>query len=276
MEPFQQKSETRLHLSAWETEIPGLVAGFTTKNGGVSEGAFGQLNMGLHVADEEKKVLANRRILGRELHLPLNRWICGEQVHGIKVYPAGSEDAGKGSVSYDSSIPGVDGLLINATDSILGTAFFADCVPLFFVDPAARIAGIAHAGWKGTVGQIAWEMVQKLQEAGASLENVKVTVGPSISKEHYIVDDNVISYLTEEQKQKYTEEVSPHQYLLDLKNLNVDILVQSGIFRHNIEVTKYCTYRDEELFFSHRRDNGKTGRMLGFIGFAETEGVMED
>ncbi|WP_080874826.1 peptidoglycan editing factor PgeF [Oceanobacillus timonensis] len=276
MEPFQLKRKTRLHLSSWETEIPGLIAGFTTKNGGVSEGAYGQLNMGLHVADNEKNVLENRRILSKELHVPLSRWISGEQVHGTKVYLADTADAGKGSVSFNSSISGVDGLIMNESDSMLGTAFFADCVPLFFVDPITRIAGIAHAGWKGTVGQIAWEMVQKLKEAGVSLENLKVAIGPSISKENYIVDDVVLSYLSDEQKQKFTKEVSPKQYVIDLKELNADILVQSGVFRHNIEVTTYCTFQDERLFFSHRRDNGKTGRMLGFIGFLETDEIMED
>ncbi len=267
MEPFQLKSETRLHLTSLEEAIPGLIAGFTTKNGGVSEGAYETLNMGLHVADDEKKVLENRRILSDELNIPLHRWICGEQVHGTKVHPAGTEDAGKGSISYDSSISNVDGLIVNEVDSILATAFFADCVPLFFADPTTRIAGIAHAGWKGTVGQIAWEMVQELKKAGASLEDLKVVIGPCISKENYVVDDVVISHLTAKQKLKFTEEISPNQYLIDLKELNVDILVQSGVFRHNIEITKYCTLQDEKLFFSHRRDNGKTGRMLGFIGF---------
>jgi len=267
MEPFQLKSETRLHLTSLEKEIPGLVAGFTTRSGGVSEGAYEQLNMGLHVLDDENKVLENRRILSKELNIPLNRWVCGEQVHGTSIHFAGKEDAGKGSISFDSGISGVDGLIINEAGSLLGTAFFADCVPLFFADPTTRIAGIAHAGWKGTVGQIAREMVQKLKEAGASIEYLKVVIGPSISKENYVVDDVVLSHLTDEQKQKFTKEISPNQYFIDLKELNVDILVQSGVFRHNIEVTKYCTLQDEKLFFSHRRDNGKTGRMLAFIGF---------
>ncbi|MCT1904218.1 peptidoglycan editing factor PgeF [Oceanobacillus sojae] len=271
MEPFKLKSETRLHLSSLEEGVPGLIAGFTTKNGGVSEGPYRQLNMGLHVSDDEKRVLKNRSILSRELNIPLNRWVCGEQVHGTKIHLSGTEDAGKGSVSSDSSISGVDGLIINEADGLLATAFFADCVPLFFVDPTTRIAGIAHAGWKGTVAQIAGEMVRKLDQAGASVKDLKVAVGPSISKENYVVDDFVLSHLTDDQKQKFTEEVSPNQYLIDLKELNVDILVQSGVFRHNIEVTKYCTFQDETIFFSHRRDKGKTGRMLGFIGFEKQE-----
>ncbi|GEN86579.1 peptidoglycan editing factor PgeF [Oceanobacillus sojae] len=267
MEPFKLKSETRLHLSSLEEEIPGLIAGFTTKNGGVSEGAYRQLNMGLHVFDDEKKVLENRSILSQELNISLNRWACGEQVHGTEIHLLDIEDAGKGSISFDSSISGVDGLITNEADRILATAFFADCVPLFFVDPTTRIAGIAHAGWKGTVGQIAGKMVQELEQAGASVKDLKVAVGPSISKESYVVDDTVLSHLSEDQKQKFTEEVSPNQYLIDLKELNVDILVQSGVFRHNIEITKYCTFQAETIFFSHRRDKGKTGRMLGFIGF---------
>ncbi|GIO21887.1 peptidoglycan editing factor PgeF [Oceanobacillus sp. J11TS1] len=276
MEPFKLKSKMRLHLSSWEEEIPGLVAGFTTRNGGVSEGAYQQLNMGLHVHDDTEKVLENRRILSRELHIPLQRWALGEQVHGTNIYQLSTTDAGKGSIAVDSSVQGVDGLLTNEAHHILAAAFFADCVPLFFVDPTTRLAAIAHAGWKGTVGSIAEKMVQKLVDAGASVKDLKVAVGPSISKGNYVVDHFVLSHLNNEQRQKFTEEVSPNQFLIDLKQLNVDILVQSGVFRHNIEVTNYCTSQDETLFFSHRRDKGKTGRMLGFIGFRETGDVMED
>lgn len=271
MEPFKLKSETRLHLSSWEEEIPGLVAGFTTKNGGVSEGAYQQLNMGLHVHDDLEKVIENRTILSQELHIPLGYWASGEQIHGTNIHQLDEKDGGKGSVSFDSSVQGVDGLITNEADHILAVAFFADCVPLFFVDPTTRAAAIAHAGWKGTVGRIAEVMIEKLADAGASLKDLKVAIGPSISKKNYVVDDFVLSHLNEEQKQKFTKEISPNQYLIDLKQLNVDILVQSGVFRHNIEVTDYCSFQDETLFFSHRRDKGKTGRMLGFIGFEKQE-----
>lgn len=268
-EPFVSKSDKRLHLTSWEEEIPGLIAGFTTKNGGVSKGAYQFLNMGLHVSDNEKNVIQNRELLGKELNIPLHQWVSGEQVHGTSVYRISASDLGKGSTSHDTAIQGVDGLIMEPRQKGLAIAFFADCVPLLFVDPTTNLAGIAHAGWKGTVGRIAETMVKELVQAGASINTLKVAIGPCISKQNYQVDDFVLSHLSEEAKQNCTESVSKGQYLLDLKQLNVDILVHSGVIRHNIDSTNYCTFQDEHLFFSHRRDKGKTGRMLGFIGFLD-------
>src|SRR5699024_3819203 len=97
-------------------------------------------------------------------------------------------------------------------------------------------------------------------------ERFKVAIGPSIGKDQYEVDENVISHIDHNFKAKTVTQLNDHHYLLDLKQLNKEILLQNDVLASNIEITSYCTMTHQELFFSHRRDNGKTGRMLGFIG----------
>ena len=266
LEPFQQNNESFLTLTNWKSIQPSLQVGFTTRLGGISESPFQSFNLGLHVPDNEQDIIENRKLLAKRLGIPIENWVSGEQVHATNIAITGDTDKGKGALSYSESLPNIDGLITNQK-GVLCTAFYADCVPLFFFDPDSGYIGIAHAGWKGTVDRIGAKMIEKLEKVGANIQTLKVAIGPCISKSAYQVDDHVIKNLTAKQRDHTTKKQANNHYLLDLKKLNVEILLQSGILRHNIEITNYCTFRDKEMFFSHRRDHGKTGRMLGFIGF---------
>src|SRR5699024_4992185 len=147
--------------------------------------------------------------------------------------------------------------------------FFADCVPLFFYDKRLNIVGIAHAGWKGTVKEIGAQMVKSFVQLGSQMEDLFVAIGPCISKMNYEVNDHVIKHIDENFVSKVVTDKGEGKYLLDLKQLNVEILLQNGVMRNNIDITTYCTYEHEQLFYSYRRDNGKTGRMLAFIGIVD-------
>lgn len=267
-EPFLQSHETHFTNAKWQELNSSLSIGFTTRNGGVSDPPFHTMNLGLHVADDKEAVIANRKRLAKDLSFPINSWTVAEQVHGITVKRITSVDKGKGTLSHESSIKGVDGLITNEK-GILCTAFFADCVPLYFFDPVTEYIGIAHAGWKGTVHGIAKEMVNEFKSAGVNEADLLVMIGPSISKQFYEVDEKVVRLINQHDREKTVVPVGNNRFLLDLKKLNTEILLQSGILRHNIDITNYCTFRDENLFFSHRRDQGKSGRMLGFIGFKQ-------
>jgi polyphenol oxidase len=265
-EPFKELDGSYLYIEGWQQLHPNLVAGFTTRNGGVSKEPYHTFNLGLHVPDNQDDVLTNRKKLAVKLDFPFENFISGEQVHHTSVKEVTEEDKGKGSATYESSIKGTDGMITNSK-GLLCTAFFADCVPLYFFDPVTEYIGIAHAGWKGTVGRIAENMVEAFKKKGTNPENLRVAIGPCISEKYYEVDDRVIKSIDEEMRKKTVTPLRNNHFLLDLKQLNVEILLQTGVIRHNIEVTKYCTFRDEDLFFSYRRDFGKTGRMLGFLGF---------
>lgn len=265
-EPFSNNDQSFLELSEWQHKCPGLIAGFTTRNGGVSKSPFNTFNLGLHVNDLDEDVITNRTKLAQKLDIPLSSWVSGTQVHGKNIKVVELSDKGRGSYHIRDGIQDTDGLITNKR-GLLCTAFFADCVPLFFFDPQTLLIGIAHAGWQGTVKGIGAQMVNIFSNHGVDIRHLLVCIGPCISGEKYEVDDRVISQIHKKYYNSTVTQLENKRYLLDLKQLNVEILLQSGVLRHNISITNYCTYLDDDLFFSHRRDRGKTGRMLGYIGY---------
>ncbi|MFJ7849576.1 peptidoglycan editing factor PgeF [Peribacillus sp. NPDC097224] len=270
-EPFVLVEDQYLLVDSWRQQNLQLVAGFTTKNGGVSSGCFTSLNTGFHVGDKIGDVQANRRILAEKLSFPLNHWVGAEQTHETHIQQVTTRDCGKGATDYPSGFRATDGFYTRDKNVLL-TLCYADCVPLYFYAPTHGMVGVAHAGWKGTVNGIAHNMVEAWIHEGIKPSEIFAVVGPSICSKCYVVDDKVIDLvrnLLEENDEKPYNLISEGQYQLDLKELNAMIMDKSGIPREQIAVTSYCTSCDEDLFFSHRRDNGKSGRLMSFIGWKE-------
>jgi YfiH family protein len=271
MEPFVLKNESFFSIESWIRQFPGLATGMTTKNGGASKGNYETLNLGFHVGDDRSDVCINRGKVSELLNFPLNTWVGAEQTHGIHLKKISKADRGKGSKSYEDSFKDTDGFYTNE-EGILLSLCFADCVPLFFIAPESRMIGIAHAGWKGTVGQIAKEMINAWGREGITPQQIFVAIGPSICKKCYIVDQRVINLV---ENTLVDVETLPYnltndgQYSLDLREVNRQIIVNSGVPDINIQMTGFCSSCDKE-FFSHRRDQGRTGRMASFIGWKET------
>lgn len=270
MEPFVLNNRSLFTIDQWMNEFPGLVAGITSKQGGISRGSFDSLNMGFHVGDDVTDVCSNRENVAKLLEFPLENWVGAEQTHDILIKKISKADRGRGSSSYDLAFKGTDGFYTKESEVLL-TLCFADCVPLFFIAPQARMIGAAHAGWKGTVRQIAREMIKAWEQEEIRPEEVFVAIGPSICKKCYIVDNRVINLvenILEDVDRKPYNLINGNQYCLDLREVNVQILLKAGVPEKNIVVTDLCTSCDEQ-FFSHRRDQGSTGRMLSFIGWKE-------
>ncbi|MFS0861407.1 peptidoglycan editing factor PgeF [Fredinandcohnia sp. 179-A 10B2 NHS] len=271
IEPFVRKSEQVLELSTWNNlSADMLVAGFTTRVGGISSTDYESFNLGLHVKDNPNTVGSNRNLLGTLLDFPTSRWVCSEQTHDNKIVKVSSSDIGAGVYDYSNSIKDTDGLYTD-DKNILLTLCYADCVPLFFYSPDRQLIGIAHAGWKGTVKNIAGEMVQKWREEGVLPHQIFAAIGPAIGKCCYVVDDYVINLVRdlEIESANIFSNKEDGQYQLDLKQLNYELLKKAGIRENHISVSSYCTSCENNLFFSHRKDNGKTGRMMSFIGIKE-------
>ena len=270
-EPFTIRDTKYLLADGWSGSAPGLTAGITTKNGGTSTGCHTSLNMGFHVNDRPEAVLANREALAETLGFPLHSWAGAQQTHETIIKKIEKKDAGKGAADYDSAFAGTDGVY-TAEKGILLTLCFADCVPLFFSVPKRGLIGAAHAGWKGTAGGIAGEMVKALRGEGADPEDIHVLIGPSICSSCYAVDDKVIEKvqkLLEEHDEKPYNLISKGQYSLDLKQANALVLKKAGIPAEQIGQTSFCTSCDRDLFFSYRRDKGCSGRIMSFIGWKE-------
>nr|WP_263328082.1 peptidoglycan editing factor PgeF [Neobacillus sp. Marseille-Q6967] len=273
MEPFVQNDELFLSIEKWEKQYPGLTAGITTKNGGKSNGIYATFNMGFHVGDMKEDVCLNRQRLAEELHFPLLHWVGAEQTHDVRIERVNRSNRGKGADTYSDAYKGTDGFYTDE-EGILLTLCYADCVPLFFLSPTHHMIGAAHAGWKGTVNEIARYMVEAWQTEGINPNEIYIVIGPSICKKCYIVNDYVINFveniLVDVEKKPYNL-IKEGQYCLDLREVNKQILMKAGVPAANIQISKLCSSCHEELFFSHRRDQGKTGRMLSYIGWKETE-----
>ncbi len=271
MEPFILEQQEFLKVRSWTNAAPRLVAGFTTVSGGVSKEPYESLNMGFHVGDSPDSVRTNRAVLSEAAGFPLQSWVCAEQTHGINIRKITLHDRGTGAEKYNEAFRDTDGFYTDDKGVLLSLCY-ADCVPLYFFDQDSGRIGVAHAGWKGTTGGIAGEMIKCFTRDGSRPENILAVIGPSICKTCYIVDKRVIDEvekILDGVEQNTYNQVSENEYELDLKKVNQLIMLSSGLKKENISVTEYCTSCDSGLFFSHRRDKGLTGRMSAFIGWKE-------
>lgn len=272
-EPFARHTNELLLLTSWMEQDDDLLAGFTTRKGGKSSSPYSSLNLGLHVGDEPHTVIENRQQLAGALSFPISQWVIGEQIHSNAIEKVTKKQAGAGSLTMSTAIKGVDGLYTEE-EGILLTSVYADCVPLYFYAPAHKMIGVAHAGWKGTVSQIGSKMIEIWnQKEKIPLSDIFIAVGPSISKESYEVDERVIKEVKKCISSEHFEHVFQAtrngHYSLDLKELNVLLLLEQGIKREQVMKSSYCTAKQLDLFYSHRAENGKTGRMMSFIGLKE-------
>ncbi|EXX91702.1 multicopper polyphenol oxidase [Paenibacillus darwinianus] len=285
MEPFKiggrndAKAPSLFLLQAWMERTPGLTAGITGREGGVSGEPWQSLNCALHVGDADESVIRNRRSVAEAAGWPFEAWTCGEQVHGDAVYQVDRADKGRGRESRFDAFQNTDALMTNVPGVLL-TSFYADCVPLFFLDPGRRAVALAHAGWKGTVAEIARKTVEAMTEAyGSEPSGLLGAIGPSIGECCYEVDGPVIAKVTplaeslaEAAGVRRHTMVAPRpggKAMLNLKEINRQIMIKAGILPMNIELTEICTGCRLESFFSHRMENGAAGRMASFIGFQE-------
>lgn len=268
MEPFQAKNEdTLLLLQPW-CNWESVTAGFTTRHA---------MNTALHVGDDPKRVLQNRRRIAERLGWDFAAWTCAEQVHGNHVHVVTKQDVGRGRNDRSTAIADTDGLITNEPDILL-VMYFADCVPLYFYDPVTGAMGLAHAGWKGTVAEIAVKTVEKMTaEFGVKPEDLFAAIGPSIGSCCYEVDEAVLKHVRPllielEQSNHLVENeiVIPSnagdRARLDLKHLNRHLMIKAGILPTRIEMSTWCTGCRTDLLFSHRTEGGRTGRMMSWLG----------
>lgn len=283
MEPFvhrrsrDEANEASLFLlDPWVKEDEALTAGFTGRAGGVSAAPWASLNMGLHVGDDNAAVVENRRRLAKALGWGFEAFTCGEQVHGCAVQAIGAADAGRGRDSRTTAVPDTDALMTDEPGVLL-VSFYADCVPLYFWDPFRSAVALAHAGWKGTVLEMARLTVEAMgKRYGCKPEHIRAAIGPSIGDCCYEVDDNVLSRVIPLLEEIQTAGVAaeaevirpsePGHGFINLKELNRQIMIKAGILPTHIELSEWCTGCRRDLFFSHRMEGGATGRMASWIG----------
>lgn len=240
----------------------GIICAFSTRLGGVSEKPFDSLNFSLKREENKVNFNENLRRFGDAAGYDYSKAVIINYAHTNAVYYAKKEDAGSGIIK--EPVPVIcDGLCTDEPGLPLMT-FHADCTPLFFYDKKRRAAVICHAGWRGVSAHMAQNAVASLVSLGCRPADIIAAVGPCISVNNYEVGQDVCDIFKSEFGNDVIVKKDNKPYAdLTLACL-IDIL-NKGIPAENITVSDLCTYRESELFFSHRRDNGRTGAMAAVI-----------
>lgn len=248
-------TEIRLLRSA---VIPreGFVHGFPERSGGVSTGPRSSLNLGARWGDDRANVDTNRRLLAEAAGYDPAQLVATRHVHGTNVYRVGEP------LAADAEF---DGLVCDRPGPVLG-AFAADCIPLLFADPVARVCGAAHAGWRGTVAGVGPNVLARMAELGARPEHVRVALGPSIGPCCFEVGPEVVAEFRAALGDVPGLVVpGPKKDHLDLRVATRAILERAGVRPEHIDDRPPCTKCDER-FFSYRRDGKEGGVHMAFIG----------
>ena len=257
------------YLSFPNLEETGLVKqGFSTKLGGVSQGKFASMNLTFTRGDNPDHVLENYRRMADALGVDGERMVLSYQTHTTNVRVVTEEDAGKG-ISKERDYKDVDGLITNVPGITLVT-FYADCVPLYFLDPVHKAVGLSHSGWRGTVSRMGEVTVKKMGEAfGSKPEDMIACIGPSICKDCYEVGSEVAGEFMSGFDRKCWEEILEDQgngkYLLDLWRANEIVLEEAGVKKERIQVTDICTRCNSDYLFSHRVTGDERGNLGAFL-----------
>lgn len=242
-----------MHSPTWLTNFPRLIAGVSTREGGVSPYPADALNLGLYTDDKQENVLENRRRFAKQLGIEPDQFAGGHQVHGKEVKRVTEAGEYEG---YDAFITNRPGIILTVTA--------ADCTPVLIFDPINHACGAAHAGWRGTVaGVVSDTLYSMVSEFGTDPGQCYAYIAPCISLGYFEVSADVAQQFANQFVKKGE---APGKYFVDLKRANADQLIKAGVPAHQIELSELCTVANSDQFFSYRKEGGQTGRMLGVIG----------
>ncbi len=236
-------------------EIGGISHGFTTRLGGVSEGEFSSLNIGIRRPDKKEHIMENLRRACSAVGATFENLVISHQVHGTSVRVVTMEDAGEGARG-ETETPEADALITNVPGIPL-LAYYADCVPVALYDPVKRAIGAVHAGWKGTVQEIAKVTVEKMmKEYGSDPRDMVAAIGASIGPCCFEIDRDVAEHFPQEFVRPGKKE---GKFYADLWEYNKKQLTDCGILPENITISGECTVCHSEKYFSNRAQKGKMG-----------------
>lgn len=244
-----------------------LAHAFSTRVGGRSEGSMATLNTAFHTGDEFDNVRENRRRFLQLWGFHPDEVVAAIQVHGIEIREAGPADRGRGAVPH--SFLGEGDALVTADPGVPLTGYAADCPLLFIAAPDVPAVALAHAGWRGTLQNMAARITARLQrQFGADPAAMLVAISPGICSRCYTVSGEVAADFDSAGwgARPFLREDGGGAFHLDLGAINEVQLRRAGIRAENLAPGGcWCTSCRPDLFYSYRREKGKTGRMMGLI-----------
>ena len=240
--------------------------GFSTRLGGVSKGCWATMNISTTRGDDPEDVRENQRRIAGAIGVQPEDMTFTNQTHTTNVAVVKARDRGKRFQETDGMITDVPGICL--------VTFYADCVPLYFVDPVKKAIGLSHSGWRGTVGKIGKVTIELMQKTyGSDPEDIIAAIGPSICRDCYEVSGDVIQQFRENFDEAYWPELfykkENGKYQLDLWRANERIFTEAGIREDHIAVTNVCTHCNPDILFSHRTTGDKRGNVSAFLALKQ-------
>ena len=243
---------------------------FSTRIGGVSKGIYSTMNLSYTRGDDKEAVDENYRRIAKVLQCDVGDIVCSDQTHTVNLRVVSGQDRGKGIIK-PKDYTDIDGLLTDEPGIVLAT-FYADCVPLYFVDTKKKAIALAHSGWRGTVarmGRCVTEMMREVYDTDPA--DLVAAIGPSICQACYEVSEDVADAFAQEfrgfgQADEILLSKGGGKYQLDLWRANEIVLTEAGIPESQIQVTDLCTCHNSEYLFSHRASQGRRGNLGAFLG----------
>ncbi|MCD2184354.1 peptidoglycan editing factor PgeF [Rhizobium sp. GN54] len=218
--------------------------GYFTRAGGVSEGIYAGLNVGLGSNDERDRVVENRARVCNWFAVDPGRLATVHQVH--------SPDVTTVDDGYDGQRPQADAL-VTATPGLVLGVLSADCGPILFADPKAAVVGAAHAGWKGALTGVLENTIAAMETLGAARKDIVACLGPSISRRNYEVGPEFVERFVGTDPSYgafFSPSERPGHAMFDLPALTLKRLAEAGIEAENLDI---CTYPQDANCFSYRR-----------------------
>jgi polyphenol oxidase len=229
----------------------------STRVGGFSAAPYDSLNLGKMSGDDLHVVERNRELFAELIGFPIRHNL--QMTHGTEVVHIPDEESWKTPSSGDAAITANSAVSLSLTT--------ADCVPIFFHDPEVNAVGVAHAGWRGTLAGIAARTVEAMvQQLGATPGNIRVGIGPSIGPCCFEVSADVRDpFSAHFGERPWIAARGADKWTVDLHQANLEYLHGAGVRGEHIRVCDLCTSCRSDLFYSYRRDKGRTGRLLSAI-----------
>lgn len=243
-----------------------VVNAFSTRQGGVSVGCLESMNLGFDRGDLDENVLKNHKIFAKAVGFPYENIVTTNQTHTTNVRVVTKEDCGKG-IAKDRDYSDVDGLITNILGIVLAT-YYADCVPLYILDPINKAIGLSHSGWKGTVKRIGDNTLKLMNENyGTNPKDVICCIGPSICQDCYEISEDVANEFINEfgKNNKILYNKGNGKYQLNLWESVKQVFLDAGVEYDNIYTTDICTCCNKDELFSHRGHHGKRGNLAAFL-----------
>jgi YfiH family protein len=231
---------------------------FLTRVGGVSLSPYDSLNLSDRNGDMEEIVSKNKKLVSAAFDFDPRHLILLDQMQQDKILLL------KEPIIKPSSPLEYDALITNSPNTFLGI-LTADCLPIFVVDPKKRVIAAIHAGRQGTALHITAKVLKEMEEEfGCSVRDLLISIGPSIGSCCYEIDEKVFH----PEWEPFSISRGTGKWVVDLAQINISQMKKEGIKEEQIFWINLCTYCNNDLFFSYRRE-GRTGRQLSFVGIVE-------